>query len=103
MDWTLNVGVLLVTAHDMKKFSKCVKLTRSYGQKINSNTSFHSHWSMCRNVEINSTLCPNENVHLLFLNISVRNQPIFTMFGAHIILWCTLLTVSDCSFAWLKF
>jgi len=29
------------------------------------------------------TPCPNKNVHLSFLNISVKNQPIFTMISAH--------------------
>jgi len=35
-----------------------------------------------------STLCSNKNVHILlfFLNISVKNLPIFTMFGAHMCL-----------------
>ena len=58
--------------------------------------------ALCRQVAIvahDTTPCPDKNVRLLFFNVSVRNQPIFITFGAHI--WQKHTNIF-CNFAYLK-
>jgi len=86
----------------------CVALVRLCVRAFVSSRDTSAIWcrraaaALCRQVAIvahDTTPCPDKNVRLLFFNVSVRNQPIFITFGAHI--WQKHTNIF-CNFAYLK-